>query len=67
MNSTIPITGTDGPFRVTWTTGSAIKRVEISNSATGERAVGSDWADWDAAYQQALGQLLSVGETARQG
>jgi hypothetical protein len=42
-----------------------VKRVEISNSATGTRVIGTDWASWDNAYQQALAQLLSKGELAQ--
>lgn len=63
MDST-PITQSDGPYQVTWSASGAIKRVEISNSATGTRVIGTDWASWDDAYQQALGQLLSIGELA---
>ena len=43
---------------VTWTDGGAVKRVEITNRQTGRRAVGTDWANWDAAYQQALHQMF---------
>jgi hypothetical protein len=65
MDSTTPITHSDGPYQVTWSASGAVKRVEISNRATGTRVVGSDWASWDDAYQQALGQLLSIGEMAK--
>ena len=65
MDSTTPITHSDGPYRVTWSVFSAVKRVEISNSATGTRVIGTDWVSWDNAYQQALAQLLSKGELAQ--
>jgi hypothetical protein len=64
MDSTTPITQSDGPFRVTWSAFGAVKRVEISNRVTGTRVIGTDWASWDNAYQQALRQLLSTGELA---
>jgi len=49
---------------VTWSAFGAVKRVEINNRVTGTRVIGTDWASWDNAYQQALGQLLSTGELA---
>jgi hypothetical protein len=64
MDSTTPITQSDGPYQVTWSACGATKRVEISNRATGTRVVGTDWANWDDAYKQALEQLLSIGELA---
>ena len=51
-------TANRGRYRVSWTRDSAVKKVEIVDSQSGRRIVGSDWASWDAAYRQALFQLL---------
>jgi hypothetical protein len=50
---------TSDRYRVTWTPHGAIKRVEITRIDTGATFVGSDWASWDTAYQQALQQALT--------
>ena len=60
MISTTPQTTKDEDrFNVTWTAGSAVKRVEITNRETGHRTVGTDWANWDTAYRQALHQMFA--------
>lgn len=59
MTTSPPTTTKDEErFDVTWTAGSAIKRVEIVSRETGRRTVGVDWANWDAAYQRALHQMF---------
>lgn len=55
----------EGRWRVTWTSGSAVKRVDITDAATGRRAVGRDWASWDIAYRQALFQLIIADQPPR--
>jgi len=45
-------------YRVSWTRQSAVKRVEVVDATTGRRGVGTDWASWDAAYNQALVRLI---------
>ena len=49
-----------GRYRVSWGANGAIKRVQISDRATGVRVVGQDWSSWDVAYQQALWQLPEI-------
>jgi len=63
ITTTSKATKDGGHFYVTWTPDSAIKRIEITNSETGVRTVGSDWASWDIAYQQALHQMFSPRAT----
>ncbi len=58
MIANAPTTKTKGQFQVSWSTGGTIKRVEIVSRDTGRRTVGTDWANWDTAYQQALHQMF---------
>lgn len=46
-------------YRVAWTPHGAIKQVTITQVGTGRRFVGSDWASWDTAYQEALQQAVA--------
>ena len=52
-------------WQVSWTTGSAIKRVDITDAETGRRAVGRDWASWDVAFQQAWWRLFTPEDPPR--
>ncbi len=58
MITKAPTTHNKGLFQVSWSTGGTIKRVEIISRDTGRRTVGTDWANWDTAYQQALHQMF---------
>lgn len=53
-------TNTPHTYRVAWTSRGAVRRVEIIDTTTGERTVGTDWSSWDHAYQQALSQVFPV-------
>ncbi len=53
----MPDRGRPGRWRVTWTSGSAVKRVDITDMDTGTTVSGRDWASWDTAYRQALFML----------
>lgn len=46
-------------YRVSWTPHGAVKRVAITQIATNRKFVGTDWADWDTAYQEALQQAVT--------
>lgn len=46
-------------YVVSWTPHGAIKRVTITQIGTDRRFVGSDWASWDTAYQEALQQAIT--------
>lgn len=60
MDTTTTVTRPDEErFRVEWTPGSAVKQVAITDLRTGRRFVGSDWANWDIAYQAALQQAFA--------
>jgi hypothetical protein len=47
-----------GRYRVSWTSQSAVKRVDIRDRETGRHTSGSHFASWDAAYQQALARMF---------
>lgn len=46
-------------FAIEWTAHSAVKQVTIIHKDTGRRFVGSDWSNWDIAYQSALQQAVT--------
>lgn len=46
-------------YTVEWAPHGAIKRVTITRLDTGRQFVGSDWASWDIAYQEALQQAVT--------
>ena len=58
MKSSTP-PSTKDRYRVSWTPHGAAKQVVITQVETGRRFVGSDWASWDTAYQEALQQALA--------
>lgn len=47
-----------GRYTVQWTSQSTLKKVEIIDTATGRRSIGTHWASWDTAYRLALVQML---------
>ena len=47
-----------GRYQVSWTSQSALKRVDIRDKETGRVVSGSHWASWDAAYRQALVRMF---------
>jgi hypothetical protein len=54
-----PRPSTKDRYRISWTPHGATKRVEITQVESGRTFVGSDWASWDTAYQEALQQAVT--------